>query len=146
MPPFPVGTKIRPIAAFEHHGYEARRTYTVVHVDPTDSTLRARDKDGNDGGWIRWNDCTRADEIGWEWLKTVLPPESVDLLSRFDGLEALQLKEQVQTALVLKIPDLKERILEFGEGDDGVSLSAPALSGTPDDDFEDLDEWDPLLD
>lgn len=115
-PPFAVGMKIRPTRNFGRHSYQNGKTYTVVSVDSNDSTLRARDSSGDEGNWIRWSDCQIAEEIGWEWLKQMLPAEALDLLSNFDGLDHLRLNEEVRTQLILTIPDLKNRILEVREG------------------------------
>lgn len=140
--PFPVGSKIRPIANFGRHGYQSGKTYTVTKVDSNDHTLCASDASGGEGNWIRWADCQLSDAIGWEWLKGVLPAEALDLLSNFDGLQHLSLKEEVRNKLLLKIPNLKSAIVEAqlelqtkqqemeeatiaaGDGDDDDDLSA----------------------
>jgi hypothetical protein len=109
--PFKVGDKIRAIAAFGHHGYEPARCYTVTSVDGNDSTLKARDSTGSEGNWIKWCDCQKTNGIGWDWLKTILPAEALDLLAAFDGLENLELREDLRNRLVLQIPGLHDKIL-----------------------------------
>ena len=109
--PLPEGTRIRVIARFDRHNYLPNETYTVVRVDANDQTLVAKDDFGEEGHWIRWSDCAQHAEIGWEWLKTKLPAEALDLLSAFDGLESLSLREDIRNHLITKMPDLKNRVL-----------------------------------
>lgn len=113
--PFKPGDRIRAVAMFEHHDYEGGRNYTVRDIDPNDSTLRALDENGKRGSWIRWDDCRSVSEIGWDWLKGRLPAESLELLSAFNGLERLKLRQDVTFALVSEIPSLKQRILGLTE-------------------------------
>ncbi len=136
-PPFAVGMKIRPIAHFGRHSYQQGKTYTVVSVDTNDSTLRASDGTGDEGNWIRWSDCQLAEEIGWDWLKQMLPAEALDLLSNFDGLENLRLNEDVRTQLLLGIPDLKNRILEVREKMENESLNKVTSADAEDDEDDD---------
>lgn len=110
--PFKVGERIRPIAKFDCHDYRRGESYEVTEIDPRDSTLRARDANGQTGSWIRWNDCEKADEIGWDWLKGELSAEALELLSAFDGLSRLRLRPDLRVALVASVPDLKGRILD----------------------------------
>jgi hypothetical protein len=142
--PFAAGMKIRPIGHFGRHSYQQGKTYTVVSVDSNDSTLRARDSAGEEGNWIRWSDCQLAEEIGWDWLKQMLPAEALDLLSNFDGLENLRLNEDVRTQLLLGIPDLKNRILEVREKIENDSLNKVSAS-TGDDEDEDDDSFGNFL-
>jgi hypothetical protein len=110
--PFKVGDKIRPISAFGHHSYEPGRCYTVVRLDESDQTLMARDASGREGNWIKWCDCRKTNDIGWDWLKTVLPAEALDLLSAFEGLEHLDLRDDLRNRLLLQIPGLHDKILQ----------------------------------
>ena len=109
--PFQVGTRIRPNGMFEHHDYEEGRTYLVADIDHIGFTLRARDETGKVGSPIRWADCAIIKDIGWHWLKDQLPPDALALLSAFDGLERLKLRDDVTTALVSEVPSLKQVIL-----------------------------------
>lgn len=109
--PFPIGTRIRITGGFGRHSYNDRETYTVTTVDCNDRTLQATNAAGEEGNWLRWSDCKRAADIGWDWLRTKLPPEALDLLSAFDGVEQLRLREDLRDRLVLQIPDLHEKIL-----------------------------------
>jgi hypothetical protein len=97
---------------FDHHDYDEGGSYVVSDIDPMDCTLRARDDNGKIRSWIRWADCRLVTEIGWNWLKGQLPADALELLSAFNGLERLKLREDVTTALVAEIPTLKQRILE----------------------------------
>jgi hypothetical protein len=143
--PFSVGMKIRPIANFGRHSYQQGKTYVVTSVDSSDSTLKAQDSGGTEGNWIRWDDCQVAEEIGWEWLKQMLPAEALDLLSNFDGLDNLRLNEEVRTQLLLGIPDLKNRILEVRERMENESLTKVASGGDGEEDDEDEDPFGGML-
>lgn len=109
--PFRPGDRIRPTAMFEHHDYEEGQTYVVVDIDTGDFTLRARDEHGKTGSWIRWADCRLVNDIGWQWLKGQLPAEALELLSAFNGLDRLRLRQEITTRLVTDMPSLKQRIL-----------------------------------
>lgn len=109
---FKIGDRIRPISMFDQHTYFRDESYEVIHIDPNDQTLRARDEKGDIGTWIRWRDCEASDEIGWEWLKGQLPAEILELLSAFDGLGTLKLRADLRAALIQEIPSLKARILD----------------------------------
>ena len=110
--PFRIGDRICPIAMFDHHDYRRGESYTVVEIDPNDSTLKARDEHGQNGRWIRWCDCEKFNEIGWEWLKGQLSAEALELLTAFDGLQNLKLRPQVRMALVNHLPGLKDKVLD----------------------------------
>ena len=93
-------------------GYQLGRSYTVVRVDPNDSTLVAVDSEGNEGSWIKWDLCAPASaDINWAWLKAHLPAEALELLSGFEGLENLRLRDEIRDRILLQLPNLKERIL-----------------------------------
>ena len=121
---FKNGDKIRATGGFGHHGYEPGRIYTVTCVDSNDSTLKAQAANGQEGGWIKWRDCRKANDIGWEWLKTILPAEALDLLAAFDGVENLSLREDLRNRLVIQIPGLHDKILG-ALADEEVGLSTP---------------------
>ena len=94
-------------------GYEAGKVYTIARVDSSDSTLIAVDASGREGAWIKWDACVPAGpDIAWNWLKTQLPGEILELLSAFNGLDSLRLKPEVRDHIVLQLPNLRERILE----------------------------------
>lgn len=122
--PFPKGTRIRATANFGRHNYQPNETYTVARIDPNDQTLIAKDSSGEEGNWIRWADCSRHEDIGWDWLKTKLPAEALDLLSAFSGLEGLTLREEIRSHLILKIPDLKNRIFEALEAQEHLQTAS----------------------
>lgn len=111
--PFQIGTRIRICSIFEHLDYQQGRTYFVVDIDDDDYTLRAQDELGKVGSWIRWADCIPLEGIGWDWLKDRLSPEARSLMSAFDGLDRLQLRDDVSLALLDEIPSLKEGILSI---------------------------------
>ena len=116
-------------------GYELGKIYTIVRVDPNDSTLVAADSNGTEGSWVKWELCVLAGpEISWDWLKGQLPGEVLELLSAFQGLENLRLKPEVRDHILLQLPNLKERILssqvaieeEFGTTDFSSQEAPPA--------------------
>lgn len=109
--PFQIGDRIRPNGGYDYHDYEQGRTYFVADTDPNDHTLRARDETGRVGSFIRWTDCTGIQDIGWHWLKDQLPPDALELLAAFDGLERLKLRDDVTTALISEVPSLRKGIL-----------------------------------
>jgi len=123
------------------NGYERGKTYVIVRVDPNDNTLVAADAQGREGSWIQWRHCEPcAHDINWPWLKAHLSSEALELLSGFDGLENLRLKDDIRDRILLQLPNLEDRILsaqvqleeEFHSG--AVSTTAP---GDADDDSND---------
>lgn len=146
--PFKVGDKICAIAGFGGHSYEPGRSYTVTRIDNSDQTLQARDSMGGQGNWINWSDCQKFADLGWEWLKKVLPSEALDLLAAFDGLEHLSLREDLRNRLVLQIPGLHEKILMAQAEEDECATRSSDKNESPKDlnnddplDFNDLDKW-----
>jgi hypothetical protein len=94
-------------------GYECGKTYTIVRVDENDNTLVAVDSEGKEGSWIKWEYCKLSDgEIGWSWLKGQLSADALELLSAFEGLETLRLKDEIRDHILLQLPSLKDRILQ----------------------------------
>jgi len=108
---FRPGDSIQAISMFDCHDYVRGRTYTVVRIDSSDSTLSAKDSTGKVHGWIRWEDCQLAHHVGWDWLKTKLSSEALELLLAFDGLQRLRLRDDVALALIQGIPSLKDRVI-----------------------------------
>jgi hypothetical protein len=142
---FNVGDKIRAIGGFGHHGYEPGRHYTVISVDSSDQTVKAKSNNGSEGGWIKWCDCKKANDIGWDWLKTVLPAEALDLLAAFDGVENLSLREDLRNRLIMQIPGLHDKILG-ALADEEISISNPNadLASTATDSLSDALEFEDL--
>jgi hypothetical protein len=142
---FNIGDKIRAIGGFGHHGYEPGRHYTVISVDSSDQTVKAKSNNGSEGGWIKWCDCKKANDIGWDWLKTVLPAEALDLLAAFDGVENLSLREDLRNRLIMQIPGLHDKILG-ALADEEISISNPNadLASTATDSLSDALEFEDL--
>ena len=93
-------------------GYQPGKSYLVARIDNSDNTLIATDAEGNEGNWIKWDHCMPAgDDINWSWLKGQLSGESLELLSAFEGLETLRLRDEIRDRILLQLPNLKERIL-----------------------------------
>ena len=114
-------------------GYEPGKVYTVHQVDPDDSTLTATDMNGKDGQWISWNHCVEAGpEISWDWLKGQLPGEVLELLTAFEGLEQLRLKNEIRDHILHQLPNLKQRILDAQVAiDEQIHGSVPAAPEEP---------------
>ena len=94
------------------NGYERGKTYVIVRVDPNDNTLVAADSQGKEGSWISWRHCELcAHDINWNWLKAHLSSEALELLSAFENLENLRLKDDIRDQILLQLPNLKDRIL-----------------------------------
>jgi hypothetical protein len=93
-------------------GYECGKTYTIVRVDNDDNTLVATDSEGKEGSWIKWDCCVQVNgEIDWSWLKGQLSADALELLSAFENLEGLRLKDEIRDHILLQLPGLKDRIL-----------------------------------
>jgi len=115
-------------------GYVPGKTYTIVRVDNSDNTLMAADSQGKEGTWVKWDHCVpAAGDVCWSWLKTQLSGDALELLSAFDGLEHLRLKDEIRDHILLQLPNLRERILrsqiqleeEFGLIDDASAENNP---------------------
>jgi len=115
-------------------GYERGKTYTVVRVDSSDNTLIATDSSGKEGSWVKWEHCIPGGgEVNWSWLKGQLSTDALELLSAFEGLEALRLKDEIRDHILLQLPGLKDRILrsqiqleeEFGAIDESSPGNCP---------------------
>lgn len=111
MNPAPIGTRIQVISNNHHHHYQTGGIYRVHQVD-SDGTFRAIDDLGIERDFLRWEEC-RAVGIGWEWIRDYLDSRSLDLLSAFDGLENLRLRDEVETKIITSIPNLADTILNL---------------------------------
>lgn len=111
MNPAPIGTRIQIISNTNFHNYRVGNFYRVHEVDG-DGTFKAIDDLGVEGDFLRWSDC-RPGGIGWEWLRSQLDARSLDLLSAFDGVENLSLREDVETIAVRSIPNLADAIVNL---------------------------------
>ena len=117
-------------------GYEIGKPYTVVRVDNSDSTLIAADASGKEGAWIRWELCESVDAgLSWDWLKGQLGSDALELLSAFEGLQGLRLKDEVRDHILLQLPNLKERILQSQIQIEEELAASPAMraAGEPQD-------------
>jgi hypothetical protein len=110
MNPAPIGTRIQVICK-NHHNYQVGRVYRVHQVDG-DGTLKAIDDFGIEGDFLRWKDCQPVG-IGWEWIREHLDARSLDLLSAFDGLDHLRLRDEVEAKVITVIPNLAGAILDL---------------------------------
>ena len=108
MNPAPIGTRIQVLSNSNHHHYRIGGTYRVQHVEP-DGNFKAIDDQGVEGDSLRWRDC-RVIGLGWEWLRAHLDARSLDLLSAFDGVENLRMRQCVESRLITGIPNLAEAI------------------------------------
>lgn len=139
MQPAPIGTRIQVLANHNHHHYRIGRVYSVHQVD-SDGTLKAIDDQGIEGDFLSWKDCEPVG-LGWEWIREQLDAHSLDLLSAFDGLQNLRLRESVETKVITSIPNLAETILRLlPEVEAALEiLKATAQESEGDDDMFGLD-------
>jgi hypothetical protein len=121
-------------------GYVPSKTYTIARVDPNDNTLIAVDSEGKEGSWIQWNHCVLAGgDINWTWLKGQLSADALELLSAFEGLESLRLRDEIRDHILLQLPGLKDRILHSQiqlEEQSGSIEEPPARNDLVDDEME----------
>jgi len=108
------GMRVRVIESSPFDEYHIDQELVVEQVDTSDSTLRGRDpQTGKIGGWLHWHQVEQVGgRVGWDFLKTVLSPRTIELLSAFDGLQRLKLKNEVADEILLGVPDFEERIRE----------------------------------
>lgn len=111
MNPVPIGTRIQVISNKSGHHYRIGGIYQVSHIDG-DGTFMATDDQGIQGDYLRWDQC-RSVGIGWDWLREHLDSRSLDLLSAFDGLSNLRLREGVEIKIITSIPNLAESLLNL---------------------------------
>ena len=112
-----IDQKVRVIHNSNNHSYQVGRVYRVKVLDTNDQTARLVDGKGQVRDWCSWDDLVAVDVIGWQFLQKQLPAEVVDLLSCFDGLEALRLRDEVCWKILLAMPDLKGEILRVAAED-----------------------------
>jgi len=136
MNPAPIGTRIQVVSNNNHHNYRTGGIYRVHQVD-SDGTLKAIDDLGIEGDYLRWGDCQPVG-IGWEWIRGHLDARSLDLLSAFDGLERLRLRDEVETKVIASIPNLAEVILDLLPALD-EQMERLRNSSAPEDDDESLE-------
>lgn len=109
MTPYPVGTRIRIISNHSNHDYQIGGIYRI-HQIVDFGCFSAIDDQARIGKLAQWRDCERVG-IGWEWLRTQLDERSLALLSAFVGKEHLTLKHEVESKLLLALPQLDDAIL-----------------------------------
>ncbi|MFM7076474.1 MAG: hypothetical protein ACKO3G_10465 [Planctomycetaceae bacterium] len=119
MNTLPVGTPIIVVGNENRHSYTVGQTYVVSYVDPSDRTLRAKDKDGHEGNWLRWSDVRPAVVSDWSRIAASLPEELVAFLSAFDGIADIRLNEKTVDAMLKSLPDLQERIVAAAMSPEG---------------------------
>lgn len=129
------GSKIRIVSNSNEHNYTVGAVYTVSHIDNSDNTLKATDANGTTGNWIRMSDVTTLGNVGWEFIKNVLPADVTQFLGAFDGIEQLELTGDVKDAILLSLPDLHERILKEAIKPKGVPSGVPTEADTDPDDI-----------
>lgn len=117
MEPGKKGMRVRVREANPFDDYSIGDELVVEVVDPSDGTFRGRNPGtGRVGGWLNWSQVEQiCGGVGWDFLKGVLTPETVQLLSAFDGLEGLRLRAEVGDAILLEVPDLEDRIREISQ-------------------------------
>ena len=107
-----VGLRVRVVANSNQHDYHVGQEYVVTQLEPARSAFRARHPEtGVAGNWLVCADIVKLAELGWSWLRSMLAPEDVTLLEAFEGLDELELKDEVKAELIKRVADLKGAIL-----------------------------------
>lgn len=129
------GSKIRVVSNSNDHNYTVGAVYTVSTIDSNDNTLKATDASGTTGNWIRMSDVTMIGNVGWEFIKKVLPSDVTQFLGAFDGIDQVELTGEVKDAILLSLPDLHDRILKEALKPKGVPSGVPTDSDSDPDDI-----------
>ncbi len=124
MNAIPVGTPIIIVGNENRHSYTIGHTYVVTHVDPNDRTLRAKDRNGREGNWLRWSDVRRAGASDWSRIAASLPEQLVDFLSAFDGIGDIRLNGKTVDTVLQGLPALQERIVAAATSAEGRAATA----------------------
>jgi hypothetical protein len=128
MRTWPLGSQIFVIGNVNNHNYVVGRAYIVAEIDD-DGTLRARDPEtGVVGNWLRWQDVDSVAPVGWQWARTVLPPEVVLFLEAFEGIEQITLRESMKARLMARLPSLFEAILDEAQKMRAEETPAPTAT------------------
>jgi len=136
MTPVSIGTRIQVLANSNSHHYRIGSIHRVLQVD-SDGSFRAIDDQGIEGDYLKWRDC-QAVGLGWDWIRGHLDAHSLELLSAFDGLQNLRLRESVESKVITSSPTLAETILKLlPEVDEANELHSSATEGSNLDDFDD---------
>ncbi|MBU1221252.1 hypothetical protein KKF34_12055 [Myxococcota bacterium] len=127
IPPQEEGTIIYPVRNSNGHSYIIGKAYIIAYVDE-DGTFKCKDPvTGQEGNWIKWEDVSLSAPMGWLWLKERLPPDAVSLLTLFDGVENLILKEEVKDIIIRDLPDLNHRLLTIARSSGKTTSSRTVL-------------------
>lgn len=107
------GDQVRIIANSNSHDYQIGKIYIVTSSrHDNGEAFQARDPDtGKSLNWLVPDDVIIVPRIGWQWLRTVLPPQDVTLLESFDGLDLLTLKQEIKDTILTDLPTLDHHIL-----------------------------------
>ena len=109
------GMRVKVIANSTDHEYTVGQTYTIKRIAYSQGCCRLADSKGRTLNWCCFADLASNRQVGWDWLSANLPSETLKILSAFDGLDGLTLKEEIANALVSEITDLRQRILDVTE-------------------------------
>ena len=123
------GDRVRVRAESSDHDYEPGKVYEVLHPLPNGNTcILADPHTGATGSPILYEELEHlgsAHTLGWDWLKTILPPHDVQLLSAFDGLERLTLRDEIKDRIVEQLPNLQQQLLEQTASETGAEDTQP---------------------
>lgn len=119
-----VGAQIIVVGNENRHSYTIGQTYVVSYVDPSDRTLRAKDKNGCEGNWLQWDDVRPVGSSDWSRIAASLPDELVAFLSAFDGIADIRLNGKTVDAVLRSLPDLQERIVAAAMSPEGKAALA----------------------
>lgn len=107
------GDQVRIIANSNSHDYQIGKIYIVTSSrHENGEAFQARDPDtGKSLNWLTADDVVIVPRIGWQWLRTILPPQDVALLETFDGLDSLTLKQEIKDTILSDLPTLDHHIV-----------------------------------
>jgi len=109
------GTVVYPYKNTNGHNYVIGKAYIVFRIDE-DGTFTAKDPaTGQEGNWIKWDDVTLTQPLGWLWLKNYLPPDIVNILELFDGIESIILKDDWKNRIIMEFPELYTYLQNLGK-------------------------------
>jgi len=136
----PIGSLVRVVSHSGNHNYEVGSVVTVEVVDG-DGTFKGRKPNGELGNWLRFRDCVAAGPSLWDILARDMPADVRAFLSCFEGVERLEVREDIAERILLALPDLNERLVALAharEARKSAAADAPAEA-------EEADELEGIL-
>ena len=140
----PQGALLRVVANSGNHNYEIGSVVTVETID-SDGTFKGRKPSGELGNWLRFRDCVAAGPTLWSLLSRDMPGDVRAFLSCFEGVERLEVREDIAETILLSLPDLNERLIalaharEARKSADAEAQAEASAEAEADDDVDDFE-------